>query len=181
MSSSKATNETLAPPPLQLDGRGMPEWASLADVVQWFLDYDRRVSAIKHPSVEELFQWKQEADKPKMKAVHLFGHAEDRLAVGIFQALAAHNTEAALHDWIKQLLCAIEESSKAKREISAAYNLETSAEAPAVRESAKISAQQERTIFLTSCWLETLCTAEARVLGWIYQQLYNRPFHPQNF
>ena len=181
MSSFKATNEAFAPPPLQQGARGTIERASLADVVQWFLDYDERVAVIKHPSVEELFQWKQEEDKRVNANFYLFTQAEDRLAIGIFQALAVHNTEAALHDWISQLLGVIEESSKTNGEISAAYNLDVSADASAVREAAKLPAQQERTIFLTSCWLETLCTAEARVLGWVYQQLYGRPFHPQNF
>ncbi len=181
MSSFKAANESFAPPPVQQGERGRPEQASLADVIQWFLDYDQRVSAIKHPAVEELFQWKQGEDKRITETTHLFGHAEDRLAIGIFQALAVHNTEAALHDWISQLLGAIEESSKTNEEISAAYSLDVSAEASAVSEAMKLPTGQERTIFLTSCWLETLCTAETRVLGWVYQQLYGRAFHPQNF
>ena len=40
---------------------------------------------------------------------------------------------------------------------------------------------RERDIYLTCCWLETLCTAEVRVLGWAYRELYGRPFHPNNF
>ena len=181
MSSFKAADESFAPPPLRRDARGGVERTSLADVIQWFLDYDQRVSVIRHFSVDELFRWKQEADERDPEAVRLFNHAEDRLAIGIFQALAVHNTEAALHDWITQLLSAIEESSKTNEEISAAYNLDASPEASAVGEAAKLPTAQERTIFLTSCWLETLCTAEARVLGWVYQQLYGRAFHPQNF
>jgi hypothetical protein len=51
----------------------------------------------------------------------------------------------------------------------------------AVREAAKIPTTNGRAIFLTTCWLDTLCTAEIRVLGWVYQELYGRPFHPNNF
>ena len=38
-----------------------------------------------------------------------------------------------------------------------------------------------REIYLTCCWLETLCTAEVRVLGWVYQARFGRAFHPNNF
>ena len=27
-----------------------------------------------------------------------------------------------------------------------------------------------------NCWVETLCTVEARVLGWLYKEFYGRPF-----
>jgi len=33
-------------------------------------------------------------------------------------------------------------------------------------------------MYLTSSWIENLCTAEARFLGWIYQEMYGKPFTP---
>ncbi len=55
MSSFKAANESFARRLGWVCERGRPGQASLADVIQWFLDYDQRVSAIKHPAVEKLF------------------------------------------------------------------------------------------------------------------------------
>jgi hypothetical protein len=50
-----------------------------------------------------------------------------------------------------------------------------------VAESTKIPVAITRADFLLNCWLETLCTAEIRVLGWLYREFYSRPFHPENF
>ena len=55
------------------------------------------------------------------------------------------------------------------------------AEGSIINESAKIPATSARSEFLLNCWLEILCTAEIRVLGWLYQESYGRPFHPNNF
>jgi hypothetical protein len=183
MSNSKSeieTAKTNAPPPLERDEQGEINVGSLANLLQWFLDYDGRVAVIRHPQVEEIFQWKQEESKRESEAVYLFNRAEDRLAIGIMQALAEHDTEAGLHEWIGQLLAALEDASKTNEEISEAYKLNTK-EHSAVSEAAKIPTATGRAVFLTTCWLETLCTAEVRVLGWVYQELYGRPFHPNNF
>jgi hypothetical protein len=50
-----------------------------------------------------------------------------------------------------------------------------------VKEAEKIPPTGEQTEFLIDCWLEALCTAEIRVLGWLYQEFYGRPFRPDNF
>jgi hypothetical protein len=68
----------------------------------------------------------------------------------------------------------------APESLSSAYGLDMN-ETSVVAESAKIPAASTRTDFLINCWLETLCTAEVRVLGWLYREFYNRPFHPENF
>ena len=60
---------------------------SIPDVIQWFLDFDQRVAIIKHPNVEEVFQWKQEQSRAAGEKVFDFNRAEDRLAIGIIQAL----------------------------------------------------------------------------------------------
>ena len=169
------------PPPLVRDGAGAVAMHSLADVIQWFLDHDRRVNAIRHPQVEEIFQWKQAAAKRAGEAVYQFDHAEDRLAVGIVQAVTAHGDERALHEWISQLLNALDEAAQTNEELAQSYQLDTQGAASPVQEALKIPTERGRDIYLTCCWLETLCTAEVRVLGWVYQELYGRAFQPNNF
>jgi hypothetical protein len=169
------------PPPLRSDKKGRVDNDSLADVIQWFLDYDERTAIIKHPKVEELFQWKQAEDRRANENLFIFNRAEDRLAIGIVQAVGELSSERELYDWITQLLQTLDEATKASEEISAAYRLESGAAASTVAEAAKIPTASGRTVYLTYCWLETLCTAEARVLGWLYQEMYGRIFHPDNF
>lgn len=177
----QATAASHHPPPLRSDKDGRVDGASLADVIQWFLDYDERTAIIKHPKVEELFQWKQAADQRADENLLIFNRAEDRLAIGIFQAFTEHASERELHDWISQLLQTLDEATKANEEISAAYKLESGTDVSPVAEAVKIPTQSGRTVYLTYCWLEALCTAEARVLGWLYQEMYGRIFHPDNF
>ncbi len=183
MASPKANNSTdksFSPPSLTREDDGRIDGASLANLLDWFLQYDQRVAIIKHPKVEELFQWKQEKSRREGENVFAFDHAEDRLAVGIVQALAEHANERALHRWISQLLNALEEATQINEEIAGSYKLITTEESSTVTEAAKIPSLEAREMFLTCCWLEALCTAEIRVLGWIYQELYGRAFHPDN-
>lgn len=164
------------PPPLRRDAAGRVEPQSLAGVIEWFLNYDQRVAVVKFPAVEALFQARQEEARRLDPEAFVFALAEDRLAVGIMQAVAEHTSERALGDWIKELLGALDEAAKTNEAIAGAYNLNPVERANVLDEAEKIPTRNERAIYLTSCWLETLCTAEARVLGWIYQQLYGRPF-----
>ena len=185
MSDPKQTGAGVSregPPALRRGAGGRIEPASLAAVIQWFLDYDERVAVVRFPAVEALFQWRQQEElKGLGDDAVAFRLAEDRLAVGGMQALVEHDDEAALHAWIKQLLAALDDASKTNEAISEAYGLKPSEESGVVQESEKIPSRREREIYLNCCWLETLCTAEARVLGWTYQGLYGRPFHPVNF
>ncbi len=170
------------PPALRRDARGRIEPASLASVIQWFLDYDERVAVVRFPAVESLFQWRQQQEGPKAGGDALgFNRAEDRLAVGVMQALIEHDTESALHTWIKELLAALEDARGTNEAIAEAYGLKPSEESSVVSEAEKSPSRRERDVYLNCCWLETLCTAEARVLGWAYQGLYGRAFHPNNF
>jgi hypothetical protein len=177
----QAAHAAHRPPGLRSDRKGRIDSAALADVIQWFLDYDERTAVIKHPKVEELFQWKQNEDVQANENLYTFNRAEDRLAIGIIQALAEHASERELYDWIKQLLQTLDEATKANEEIAAAFKLKTGDDASPVTEAAKIPNANGRTVYLTYCWLEALCTAEARVTGWLYQELYGRIFHPDNF
>jgi hypothetical protein len=169
------------PPPLARDELGRIEPASLADLIEWFLNHDPRVNTIRHPKVEEVFQWKQAESRRAGEEVYEFTNAEERLAVGIMQAIVENEGEGALHGWISQLLNALDDATKTTEEVSHAYHLDTSGETSTVGEASKIPTERGRAIFLTCCWLEALCTAEVRVLGWVYQQLYGRPFQPGNY
>jgi len=80
-----------------------------------------------------------------------------------------------------QLLNALDTATKATEDVAAAYRLELASERSVISESQKIPAANARTNFLMNCWVESLCTAEVRVLGWLYQEFYSRPFRPDNF
>src|SRR5260221_4716815 len=184
--SASATKEATAremprEPVLRRDENGAADYDSVPDVIEWFLNCDQRVATVKHSEVEELFQWKQNQSRLADENVFIFNCAEDRFAIGIIQALAHNPTERELHAWIAQLINALDTASKATEDVTSAYQLEMSAATSVVAESRKIPAAKVQSEFLINCWLETLCTAEIRVLGWLYQELYRRPFHPQNF
>ena len=182
MTESAATSTDTAgnEPVLLRDADGRVDYDSIPDVIQWFLDYDERVAIIKHPKIEELFQWKQEHSRQAGEDVFTFSRAEDRLAIGILQSLAHNPTERDLHAWIAQLLNALNSASQTTESVVSAYALEMT-QSSVVAESSKIPAASSRADFLINCWLETLCTAEIRVLGWLYREIYHRPFHPNNF
>ena len=165
-------------PPLQRDASGQIDVDSVPDVIEWFVNYDDRVAVIRHPSVEEVFQWKQEHTSAQGEQVFVFNRAEDRLAIGIIQALADNPTERELHSWIQQLLSALDTASKATELTAEKYRLELRGGDSIVNQAAKIPFERGRNEFLLNCWIETLCTAEARVLGWLYKEFYGRPFTP---
>ncbi len=169
------------PPALRRDAEGRVEPASLANLIQWFLDFDERVAVVRFPAVESLFQWKQQQTLAAEPDTYAFPHAEDRLAVGIMQALTANDSERELHAWVKELLGALDDATKTNELIAEAYGLTPGGDSSVIEEAMKIPSASERAVYLTCCWLETLCTAEARVLGWVYQSLYGRAFHPENF
>lgn len=177
--TSNNGTQMVAEPPLLRDSNGRIDVDSVPDVIQWFLDYDQRVAIIKHPRVEELFQWKQEQSRAEGEAVFSFNRAEDRLAIGIIQALADNANERALHGWISQLLQALDAASRANESTADAYGLDLKNMPSVVKEADKIPARQSRKDFILNCWVETLCTAEARVLGWLYKEFYGKPFEPR--
>jgi hypothetical protein len=168
---------SLSPPPLR-DPSGNIDLDSVPDVIQWFLDFDQRVAIVKHPNVEEVFHWKQENSRSQGEVVFDFKQAQDRLAIGIIQALAENNTERALHSWISQLLNALDSASKANEAAAETYQLDLGGGGSVVKEAEKIPSARGRRDFLINCWVETLCTAEARVLGWLYKEFYGKAFAP---
>ncbi|MEO6392241.1 MAG: hypothetical protein ABIP75_10345 [Pyrinomonadaceae bacterium] len=168
----------MGPPALVRTVDGDVETASLADLVEWFLNYDERVAIMRHPNVEELFQWKQKESLDSGVPLAPFDHAEDRFAIGIFQAMAENRGALALHTWLSNLLQALNDATHTNEEIAEAFKLNAD-EPSALRKSEQLPTDRERRVYLTCCWLEALCTAEARVLGWVYQELYGAPFNPQ--
>lgn len=165
-------------PVLERDPQGQVDFDSVPDVIQWFLDYDSRAAIVKHPRVEEIFQWKQTQSRLAGEDVFNFNRAEDRVAIGIIQALAENPTEQALHAWISQLMNALDIASKANESVAESYELKLSEAGSTVKEAEKIPTQRGRVEFLMNCWLESLCTAEIRVLGWLYKEIYGRAFTP---
>jgi hypothetical protein len=173
-------DDVTSTPPLRRDSAGRVDVDSVPDVIEWFLNYDQRVALIRHPSVEEVFQWKQDLSQAQQEEVFRFRSAEDRLAIGIIQALADNPTESELHSWICQLLNALESASKTNESTGESYKLDLGGGSSIVAEANKIPFARGQKEFLLNCWIETLCTAEARVLGWLYKELYGRPFAPHN-
>lgn len=168
----------LIQPPLLRDAGGHVDVDSVPDVIDWFLNNDQRVAVVKHPSVEEVFQWKQQQSQAQGEEVFIFNRAEDRLAIGIIQALADNSSERDLHAWIGQLLMALDTAAKANESTAEAYQLDLRGGGSIVSQSEKIPFQRGRSEFLLNCWIETLCTAEARVLGWLYKEFYGKPYAP---
>ncbi len=170
------TEQTNFPPKLQKTADGSIDTHSLADLLEWFLNYDSRVALVRNPQVEELFQWKQQDDKVNGIEIYPFENAEARFAVGIFQALGANDSESALQIWLTEVVEALGEAKQTNEAIAASYKLEQGKSH--VEEARKISSNIEKRLYLSCCWLESLCTAEARVLGWIYQEIYGKQFQP---
>lgn len=166
------------PPKLQKTADGDIKTDSLADLLEWFLSFDQKVALVRNPHVEEVFQWKQADDTKNGIETYPFESAESRFAIGVFQALGENDSENKLSRWLSDVLQALSQAKQTGEDIAKSYNLET--EKSSVEQADKIPSDTERRLYLTSCWLEALCTAEARFLGWVYQELYGKPFQPGN-
>ena len=173
--NAAAQNE---PPKLRPGADGGIDPTSIADLVEWFLNFDERTARMRHSNTDELFQWKQQDDEANGVGIYPFENAEARFAIGVFQALQENNSEPLLGLWLNDVLAALHESRETKREITEANDLDKEIEKSSMEKASLLTTNSERRLYLTSCWLEALCTAEARVLGWIYQELYGKPFTP---
>jgi hypothetical protein len=176
LANNPAEEKSATAPPSIRDEQGRVDLDSVPDVIEWFLKYDPRVAVIRHSQVEEVFQWKQAQSKQAGEDVFIFSQAEDRLAIGIIQALAEHPYEQALYSWISQLLNALDAAARANEALAGLHRLDLRQAPSTLAEAEKIPLDEDRRDFLINCWIEALCTAEARVLGWLYQELYERPF-----
>jgi hypothetical protein len=97
---AEATPKENYPPQLRKTATGDIDVNSLADLLEWFLNFDQRVGIVRLPQVEELYQWKQADDTAHEIEIYPFENAEARFAVGAFQALAENPTEEKLARWI---------------------------------------------------------------------------------
>lgn len=175
---TKAAPQDNLPPKLKITAEGGTDTASLADLLEWFLNFDERTARMRHPNTEQLFQWKQQEDAAHGVNVYPFENAEARFAIGVFQALGENNTQELLNYWITDVLNALHEARETKTELSDTYKLDDEPEKFALEKAEKLTTSAEKRLYLSSCWLEALCTAEARFLGWVYQELYGIPFEP---
>lgn len=166
------------PPVLEKTPNGDINVNSLANLLEWFLNYDQKVGIMRHPHVQELFEWKQADDTANGIEVYPFENAEARFAIGVFQAIAENDSEEKLQLWITDVLQALGESKQNNEDISTEFKLDKSSGESPVMLSQNLPSKLERRFYLTSSWLEALCTAEVRFLGWIYQELYKKPFQP---
>ena len=175
---AKAKEEPQEPPKLRRTDGGDIETSSLTNLLEWFLTFDERTARMRHANTDELFQWKQKDDEANGIGIYPFENAEARFAIGAFQALGENSTEPLLKVWITDILEALGRARETKTELTTAYDLDADLEAFSLKKSEKLTTNPEKRLYLSCCWLETLCTAEARVLGWIYQEIYGRPFTP---
>ncbi len=162
------------PPKLQKTTNNDIDINSLANLLEWFINFDQRVNLIRHPHVEELFQWKQADDKTNGVETYPFETGEARFAIGVFQALGENDTEEKLQNWITEILQALGEAKQTNEDIAADYKLDPNKSHVANAES--IPTNVEKRLYLTGSWIEALCTAEVRFLGWVFQELYGKPF-----
>lgn len=173
-----AKEQEMRPPALEKTPNGDINVNSLANLLEWFLNYDQKVAVMRHPHVQELFEWKQADDAAEGAQVYPFENAEARFAIGVFQAIAENDSENELRQWITDVLQALGESKQNNEELSKEFNLDSSNGESPVMLSQKLPSKLERRFYLTSSWLEALCTAEVRFLGWVYQEIYGKPFQP---
>jgi len=169
--------EEFAPPALKHNGPDAIDNASLADLLEWFLNFDQKVGIVRHPQVEELFQWKQADDRDRGTEPYPFENAEARFAIGVFQAIGANDSQEKLGQWITDVLQALGESKQYNEDIASTYSL--AQDRSHVEEAEKLPSANEKRFYLTNCWIEALCTAEVRFLGWVYQELYGMAFQPK--
>jgi hypothetical protein len=175
---SEPAQQQTNPPQLRPAADGGIDVNSLADLLEWFLNFDERTARIRHANTEEVFQWKQHSDAENGATIYPFENAEARFAVGVFQAVTENNSEPLLKLWITDVLAALHDARETKAELTETYRLDEDPEKFDLARSEKLTTNAEKRVYLTSCWLEALCTAEARFLGWVYQERYGMPFQP---
>lgn len=175
---AKAEEAQNEPPKIRVSETGEPDIGSVADLLEWFLNFDEKTARIRHPNSDELFRWKQEDDEANGIGTYPFENAEARFALGAIQAIGENNSEPLLKMWITDVLEALGRARETKQEIEHSFNLNADLEAPSLKKAEMLTTNTEKRLYLSSCWLEVLCTAEARFLGWVYQEIYGKPFEP---
>ena len=164
------------PPQLQKDQNGEIIIESLAQIVEWFLTFDERVAALRFPQVDQIYQWRQQDANANGDEMQPFPRAEDRFAVGIFAALAENSDETSLRQFMADTLESLQDAKQLAAEIAEANKFALKENVSPLDEANLLETNDEKRLYLSARWLEILCTAELRVLGWVYQDLYGKPF-----
>src|SRR3982751_1331536 len=105
MASAQTKDEQ--PPNIRKSETGQPDVGSVADVLEWFLNFDEKTARMRHPNSDELFRWKQADDEANGVGTYPFENAEARFAIGTIQAVAENNEEPLLKLWITDILEAL--------------------------------------------------------------------------
>jgi hypothetical protein len=167
------------PPKIRPGENGQPDVGSVADLLEWFLNFDERTARIRHANSDELFRWKQADDEANGVGTYPFDNAEARFAVGAIQALGENNSEPLLNLWITDVLEALGRARETKTELEHTFDLNDELESSSLTKAEKLTTNTQKRLYLSSCWLEVLCTAEARFLGYVYQEIYGKPYEPK--
>ena len=175
---ANAKEKEVEPPKLRRSEGGDIDTNSVADLLEWFLTFDERTARMRHANTDQLFKWKQADDETNGVGIYPFENAEARFAIGAVQALGENNSEPLLKMWITDVLEALGRARETKTELEHGFNLNTDLEASSLAKAEKLTTNSEKRLYLSSCWLEVLCTAEARFLGYVYQEIYGQPFAP---
>jgi len=136
---TEASQKENVPPKLRHDPGGGIVDSSLADLIEWFLNYDERTARMRHPYTEELFQWKQHDDVENGIGIYPFENAEARFAIGIFQALQENNSEPLLNLWLSDVLSALHDARETKIELTATYKLDDDPQKLALDKAEKLT------------------------------------------
>ena len=107
---TEAVQPSNEPPKLRPTADGTIDMNSLADVVEWFLNFDEQTARMRHPHVNELFHWKQQDDESSGVGTYPFENAEARFAIGVLQAVKENNSEPLLKMWISDVLNALQQA-----------------------------------------------------------------------
>ena len=106
------------PPKLSLTPNGKLDANSVADVIEWFLNFDERVARMRHAQINELFLWKQSDDQENGVPTYPFENAEARFAIGVIQALDENDQEPLLGLWISDVLNALQQARDTMHELT---------------------------------------------------------------
>jgi len=178
MSNSAPQNDQ--PPKLRLTAEGSADIGSLADVLEWFLNFDEthRPHEATRPS-KRFSNGNSRTTRSTASRSTRSRTPRPALPSARFQALAENDTEPKLNRLDHRY------PQRPRRRPDVAHRdlgilrPRRRPELYAVAKADKLTTAIEKRIYLTSSWIEALCTAEARYLGWSIRKLYGKPFHPK--
>ena len=140
------------------------------------MNFDERVAAMRHPDVDAIYQWRQQDANSNGEEMLPFPRAEDRFAMGVFAALAENRDEPSLKAWMTEIVNALQESKEFAAQIAHDNEFSPESNRTPIEEANFLPTMDEKRMYLSARWFEILSTAELRVLGWIYQELYGKAF-----